>query len=55
MSEKSERDFFRYEDCDLCGDCLYRCRYLNLGREEAVNEMKRLRAGEPTRVVHKNA
>lgn len=53
MSEKSERDFFRYEDCDLCGDCLYRCRYLNLGREEAVNEMKRLRAGEPTRVVHK--
>lgn len=53
MDKNGERDFFRYEDCDLCGDCLYRCRYLNLGREEAIREMKRLRAGEPTRVVHK--
>jgi Fe-S oxidoreductase len=48
-----EYDFFNYEDCDLCGDCLARCRYMNLCRAEAVEEMKRLIAGEPTRVVHK--
>jgi Fe-S oxidoreductase len=48
-----EYDFFRYEDCDLCGDCLARCRYMNLSRAEAIEEMNRLIAGEPTRVVHK--
>jgi len=46
-------DFFRYEDCDLCGDCLVRCRYMHLSRAEAVEEMKRLIAGEPTRTVHR--
>ncbi|RJP26326.1 MAG: (Fe-S)-binding protein [Actinobacteria bacterium] len=46
-------DFFHYEDCDLCGDCLVRCQYMDLNRSEAVEEMKRLIAGEPTRVVHK--
>ena len=45
-------DFFRYEDCDLCGDCLVRCQYMHLTRAEAVEEMKRLIAGEPTRFVH---
>ncbi len=45
-------DFFRYEDCDLCGDCLARCRYMALSRAEAIEEMKRLTCGEPTRVVH---
>lgn len=48
-----EFDFFRYEDCDLCGDCLVRCRYMDLSRAEAVEEMKRLIAGEPTRTVHR--
>jgi Fe-S oxidoreductase len=46
-------DFFRYEDCDLCGDCLARCRYMDLSRAEAVEEMKRLIAGEPTNTVHR--
>lgn len=45
--------FFDYEDCDLCGECLARCRYLNLTREEAVEEMRRLVAGEPTKAVHR--
>jgi len=53
MAETGNYDFFRYEDCDLCGDCLSRCRYMRLGRAEAIEEMKRLRAGEPTRVVHR--
>jgi Fe-S oxidoreductase len=45
-------DFFRYEDCDLCGDCLVRCQYMDLTRAEAIEEMKRLIASEPTRMVH---
>jgi Fe-S oxidoreductase len=46
-------DFFAYEDCDLCGDCLVRCQYMDLSRAEAIEEMKRLIAGEPTRKVHR--
>jgi len=46
-------DFFKYDDCDFCGDCLVRCQYMDLTRAEAVEEMKRLVAGEPTRVVHR--
>ena len=54
MAEDSGRyDFFRHGDCDLCGDCLVRCQYMDLTRAEAVEEMKRLVAGEPTRVVHR--
>jgi Fe-S oxidoreductase len=53
MSEDKGFDFFRAEDCDLCGDCLVRCPYINLTRAEAVDEMKRLIAGEPTRKVSK--
>jgi Fe-S oxidoreductase len=45
--------FFLYEECNTCGECLARCRYMGLSRDEAVEEMKRLVAGEPTRVVHK--
>jgi Fe-S oxidoreductase len=51
--EKEKYDFFGYEECDLCGDCLARCRYMKLTQTEAVEEMKRLIAGEPTRVVHR--
>lgn len=52
MGYTGKSDFFRYEECDLCGDCLYRCQYMSLTREEAVEEMKRLIAGEPTRFLH---
>ncbi len=45
--------FFDYEGCDLCGECLSRCRYLGLDRQEAREEMRRLVQGEPTRVVHR--
>ncbi|MDY6795056.1 MAG: hypothetical protein SWK76_07230 [Actinomycetota bacterium] len=51
---KGGYDFFRYEDCDLCGDCLYRCRYMDLTREEAVEEIKMLVEGRPTEKVHKH-
>ncbi len=52
MVKEKEYDFFHYEDCDLCGDCLTRCQYMDLGQSEAVAEKKRLIAGEPSRVVH---
>jgi Fe-S oxidoreductase len=46
-------DFFRHEECDLCGECLLRCPYMELSPEEAREEMKRMMSGEPTRVVHR--
>jgi Fe-S oxidoreductase len=50
--DKGKYDFFHYDQCDLCGDCLARCQYMDLTQSEAVEEMKHLIAGEPTRVVH---
>ncbi|MBN1773492.1 MAG: (Fe-S)-binding protein [Deltaproteobacteria bacterium] len=50
--DRDEFDVFRYEDCNLCGECLSKCRYLGLNVTGAVEEMKRLIAGEPTRTVH---
>ncbi|MEJ5185636.1 MAG: (Fe-S)-binding protein [Candidatus Geothermincolales bacterium] len=45
-------DFFDLENCDLCGECFYRCPYLGLGRSEAMEEIKRLVHGLPSRYVH---
>lgn len=45
--------FFDRESCDLCGECLARCRYLGLSLPEAREEMRRLVEGLPTRVVHR--
>ena len=39
MIENGDFDFFRYEDCDMCGDCLVRCRYMDLSGRGAVREM----------------
>lgn len=52
MTDQKKYDFFHYEDCDLCGDCLTRCQYMDLSQAEAVEELKRLMAHEPTQVVH---
>lgn len=52
-SDEAEYEFFNYEDCDLCGDCLTRCQYMKIDQAEAVEEMKQLIAGEPTRIVHR--
>lgn len=54
MAKKSEGwAIFDYEACDLCGECLARRRYLGLDPVEAVQEMKRLVTGEPSRLVHR--
>jgi len=44
-------DFFRYECCTLCGECLYRCPYLDLDREEAVLEKRKLLEGKDSLVL----
>ncbi len=51
LSVPGRFDFFAYERCELCGECLLRCRYIKLTREEAVEEKKRLIEGLPTRKV----
>lgn len=42
---------FNPEKCDDCGDCLVMCPYVEYGREQAVDEFKRLRAGETPDIV----
>lgn len=48
MGHRDEYDFFNYDRCTLCGECLYRCQYMDLTREEAVEEKKRLLTGDPS-------
>lgn len=39
--------------CDLCGDCLVGCRYVEYDRERAVTEMKLLMEGRPADILEK--
>ncbi len=39
--------------CRECGDCLARCRYLGLSREEAISEIKKINAGLPARAAER--
>ena len=41
-------------NCTQCGECLYQCRYLSLSRTKAIQEVRRLRRGEPTPYIDKN-
>ena len=34
--------------CDLCGDCLVKCQYVDFAPEGAKEEMRKLIEGEPT-------
>jgi len=43
--------FYDYDGCEECGDCLYRCQVMGLSREEARDEIRRLRRGEKTRFI----
>lgn len=49
MADKDRFDFFRYEDCTLCGDCLVKCEYMKLDRDQAIAEKKKLIEGRPSR------
>ncbi|VUT24942.1 MAG: Fe-S oxidoreductase [Candidatus Methanolliviera sp. GoM_oil] len=47
---KDEYDFFDRERCDLCGECLENCQYMDFTHDEAVEEMKNLIAGKESKV-----
>ncbi len=42
---------FLAERCTRCGECFARCPYMDIGPQEAADEIGRLIAGEPTRYV----
>ena len=37
--------------CDLCGDCLVRCKYVDYDEEKAVQQISRLIGGEPSEIL----
>jgi len=39
--------------CDLCGDCLVRCRYVAYDKDKAVAEIKLLMEGKDAEILHK--
>lgn len=39
--------------CDLCGDCLVKCLYVDYDREKAVSDIKALREGKEAEIVRK--
>ncbi|MBU4337874.1 MAG: (Fe-S)-binding protein [Actinobacteria bacterium] len=42
---------FDKEKCDLCGDCLFLCPYVDYDRDEAVEQFRRLLEGETPPIV----
>ena len=40
-----------HEKCDLCGDCLVRCQYVDYDKEKAVEQIKELMEGKPAEVL----
>jgi Fe-S oxidoreductase len=42
---------FKRENCDLCGDCLVKCQWIEADREQAAAWMKAMMEGERTPVV----
>jgi Fe-S oxidoreductase len=39
--------------CDLCGDCLVKCRYVDYDKDKAVSEIKRLMEGKAADILDK--
>lgn len=39
---------FKRARCDLCGDCLVECQWMDVGRDQAVEWMKAMIEGEHT-------
>jgi Fe-S oxidoreductase len=42
---------FQESKCDLCGDCLVECQYVDYSREKAVEEIKALISGRPADIL----
>jgi Fe-S oxidoreductase len=39
--------------CDLCGDCLKKCLYIDYDQDKAVSEIRALMEGKETEILHK--
>ena len=39
------------EKCNLCGDCLVRCQYVDFGEDKAVSQIKKLMEGKPAEIL----
>ena len=37
--------------CDLCGDCLVKCRYVDYDRDRAIGEIRLLMEGKPADIL----
>ena len=42
---------FSQEKCDLCGDCVFLCPYVDYDREESIEQFQRLMEGETPEIV----
>ena len=39
------------ERCNLCGDCLVRCQYVDFDEDKAVAQIKELMEGKPADIL----
>jgi len=39
------------EKCNLCGDCLVKCLYVNYDREKAIQQIEELMEGKPAEIL----
>ncbi len=39
------------EKCNLCGECLVRCQYVDLDQEKAISQIQELMAGKPAEIL----
>ncbi len=54
MLQKDDfKELLRWDRCEECGECLVNCRYIKLGRETAVAEIKKINAGLPSMVIQR--
>ncbi len=42
---------FKREKCDLCGDCIFMCPYMEYDREQSIQQFRRLMDGETPEIV----
>ncbi len=46
-------DFYKFEECKVCGTCLSKCHYMGFDESRAKEEMGRIRDGLPSKVLSK--
>ncbi len=51
MERNDFRELLKWDNCAECGECLVNCRYMKLGREEAITEIKKINKELPSKVL----